>query len=131
MTEQRYFCDLASMSRRCMSSFQDSSWAALNRSTHDLIDHVNMENVPAKSLLDQLRAALQLSQSVATAWSDGAELDCFMAFNILLHQRDQALRGASPLLLKDEKESRRTAPFRSKVFCQGRICRALRPALFW
>ena len=28
---------------------------------------------------------------MATAWSDGATLDCAIAYNILLHQRDQAL----------------------------------------
>ena len=83
----------------------------MNRSIQGLIDHVSMKNVPAESLLEQLRAALQLSQSVA--WSDVAALDCSMAFNILLHQWDQALWDASPFLSQDEKESLRTAPFGS------------------
>ena len=96
--EQRYFRDLASMSRRrlCITSFQNCSGAALNSSI--LIDHVSVDNVPAESLLEQLRAALQLSQYVATAWSNCAALDCSMAFNILLHQRDQALLDDSPNL---------------------------------
>ena len=49
--EQRYFCDLASMSRRrlCIFSIQDWSGAALNHSIQGLIDHLSMENVPAES----------------------------------------------------------------------------------
>ena len=56
-------------------------------------------------------ATLQLSQSVATAWSDGTTLDCAIAYNILLHQRDQALWGVSSLGSQDERERLRTAPF--------------------
>ena len=52
---------------------------------------------------------------MATAWSDGAELDCSMAFNILLHQRERALLDASPHLSQVEKESLRTVPFGSPL----------------
>ena len=74
--EQRYFRDLASMSRirLCISSFQDPG-------PHQPC----VENVQTESLLEQLRAALQVSQSVATAWSDGAALDCSMTFNISIY----------------------------------------------
>ncbi|KAK2191068.1 hypothetical protein NP493_60g03005 [Ridgeia piscesae] len=48
-------------------------------------------NVSKEHLLEQLKATLQLSQSVATAWSDDATLDCAIAYNILLHQQDQVL----------------------------------------
>ena len=62
-------------------------------------------------MLEQLKTTLQLSQSVATSWSDGATLECAIANNILLHQRDQALRGVSPLVSLEERELLRTAPF--------------------
>ena len=75
------------MRQLCISSFQDWTGSALNRSTPGLIDHVGIGNVSTEHLLEQLKATLQLSLSVATAWSDGATLD----YNILLHQRDQAL----------------------------------------
>ena len=48
---------------------------------------------------------------MATAWYDGATLDCAIAYNILLHQQDQALRGVSPLVPLEEREHFRTAPF--------------------
>ena len=64
-----------------ISSFQDWTETALNQSIEGLIDH----------LFEQLKATLQLSQSVVTAWSNGTTLDCAIAYNILLHQRDQAL----------------------------------------
>ena len=48
---------------------------------------------------------------MATAWYDGATLDCAIANNILLHQQDQALRGISPLVPLEERERFRTAPF--------------------
>ena len=62
-------------------------------------------------LLELLKATLQLSQSVATAWSDNTILDCAIAYNILLHQRDQALRGVYPLVSQDERERLRIASF--------------------
>ena len=112
-TEQRYFRDPTAMScrRLCISSFQDWTVAALNRSLQGLIDHVSIGNVSIEHLLEQLKATLQLSHSVATAWSDGATLDCAIAYNILLHQRDQALRGVSPLVSQDELECLRTGSF--------------------
>ena len=99
-TEQKYFRDLAAMTRRrlCISSFQDWTGAALNRSIQGLIDHVDIGSVSTEQLLENLKATLQLSQSMATAWSYGATLDCAIAYNTVLHQRDQALRGVSPLL---------------------------------
>ena len=111
--EQKYFRDLASMTRRrlCISSFQDWTGAALNRSILGLIDHVGIGSVSTEQLLEQLKATLQLSQSVATAWSDAATLDCAIAYNILLHQRDQALRGVSPLVSQEEQERLRMVPF--------------------
>ena len=82
------------MTRRwlCISSFQDWTGAALKRSIQGLVEHVGIGSVST----EQLKATLQLSHSVATGWSDGATLDCAFAYNILLHQRDQALRGVSP-----------------------------------
>ena len=59
----------------------------------DCFDQVGIGNVSTEHLLEQLKATLQLSQSVATAWSDGATLDCAIAYNILLHQRDRVGRG--------------------------------------
>ena len=85
--------------------------AALNRSIQGLIDHVDIGSVSTEQLLQQLKATLQLSQSVATAWYDGATLDFTITYNILLHQRDQALRGVSPLVPLEEQERFRTAPF--------------------
>ena len=38
-------------------------------------------------------------------------MDCAIAYNILLHQRDQALRGVSPLVPLEEREHLRIAPF--------------------
>ena len=101
------------MTRRqlCISSFQDWTGAALNRSIQGLIDHVDIGSVSTEQLLEQLKATLQLFQSVATAWYDGATLDCAIAYNILLHQQDQALRGVSPLVPLMERERFRTAPF--------------------
>ena len=65
-------------------------------------------NVSIEQLLEQLKATLQLYQSVATAWSDGATLDCAIAYNMLLHQRDQ---GVSPHESQEEWECLRMAPF--------------------
>ena len=48
---------------------------------------------------------------MATAWSDGATSDCAIAYNILLHQRDQALWGVSSLGSQDERERLLTAVF--------------------
>ena len=45
---------------------------------------------------------------MATAWYDGAILDCAIAYNILLHQQDQALRGVSPHVPLEERERLRT-----------------------
>ena len=100
-TEHKYFPDLAAMTRRrlCISSFQDWTGAALNRSIQGLIDHVDIGSISTEQLLEQLKATLQLSQSVATAWYDGATLDCAIAYNIL---------GVVPL---EEREHLRTAPF--------------------
>ena len=86
-TEQKYFRDLAAMTRRrlCISSFQDWMGAALNRAIQGLIDHVGIGSVSREQLLEQLKATLQLSQSGATAWYDGATLACAIAYNILLH----------------------------------------------
>jgi len=113
-TEQKYFRDLTYMTRRRLcTSFQDWTGAALNQSIQGLIDHVGIGNVFTEQLLEQLKTTLQLSQSVATAWSDGATLDCTIAYNILLHQRDQALRGVSRLVSQEERERFRTAPFGS------------------
>jgi len=97
--------------RLCISSFQDWTGAALNRSILGLIDHVGIGNVSTEQLLEHLKATLQLSQSVATVWSDGATLDCAITYNILLHQRDQALQGVSPLVSQEERERLRKAPF--------------------
>ena len=85
--------------------------AALNRAMQGLIDHVGIGSVSREHLLEQLKATLQLSQSAANGWSDGATLDCAIAYNILLHQREQALRGVSPLVSLEERELLRTAPF--------------------
>ena len=85
--------------------------AALNRSIQGLIDHVDIGSVSTEQLLEQLKATLQLSQSVATAWYDGTTLDCAIAYYILLHQRDQALRGVSPVVPLEEREHLRTASF--------------------
>lgn len=115
-TEQRYFHDLAAMSRRrlCVSCFHDWTGAAPIRSIQGLIDHVGVGKIiTTESPLQQLRVTMQLSQSVATAWSDDVILDCAIAYNMVLHQRDQALRGVSTLLSQDERESLRTAPFGS------------------
>ena len=101
MTRQRLY----------ISSFQEWTGAALNQFIQGLIDHVDIGSVSTEQLLEQLKATLQLSQSVATAWYDGATLDCAIAYNILLHQRDQALRGVSPLVPLEEREHLRTAPF--------------------
>ena len=81
------------MTRRWLgiSSFQYWTGAALNRSIQGLIDHMDIGSISTEQLLEQLKATLQLSQSVATAWYDGATLDCAIAYNILLHQQDQAL----------------------------------------
>ena len=65
--EQKYFHDLAAMTRqRLCISFQDWTGAALNRSIQGLIDHVDIGSVSTEQLLEQLKATLQLSQSVAT-----------------------------------------------------------------
>ena len=111
--EQKYFRDLAAMTRRqlCISSFQDWMGAALNRSIRGLIGHVDIGSVSTEQLLEQFKATLPLSQSVATAWYDGATLDCAIAYNILPHQQDQALRGVSPLVPLEEREHLHTAPF--------------------
>ena len=85
--------------------------AALNRAIQGLIDLVDIGSVSTEQLLEQLKATLQLSQSVATAWYDGVTLDCAITYNILLHQQDQALRGVSPLVPLEEREHFRTASF--------------------
>ena len=110
---QKYFRDLAAMTRRrlCISSFQYWMGAALNRAIQGLIDHIGIGSVSREQLLEQLKATLQLSQSVATGWSDGATLDCAIAYNNLLHQREQALREVSPLVSLEEREFMRTVPF--------------------
>ena len=112
-TEQKYFRDLAAMTRRrlCISSFQGWTGATLNRSIQGLIDHLDIGSVSTEQLLEHLKATLQLSQSVATAWYDGATLDSAIAYNILLHQRDQVLPGVSPLVPLEDRERLRTAPF--------------------
>ena len=97
--------------RLCISSFQDWTGAALNRYILGLIDDVGIGSVSTEQLLEQLKATLQLYQSVATAWSDGATMDCAIAYKILLHQRDQTLRGVSPRVSQEERERLRTAPF--------------------
>ena len=101
------------MTRRqlCISSFQDWTAAALNQFIQGLIDHVDIGSVFTEQLLEQLKATLQLSQSGATAWYDGATVDCAIAYNFLLHQRDQALRGVSPLVPLEEREHLHAAPF--------------------
>ena len=97
--------------RLCISSFQDWTGAALNRSLQGLIDHTDIGSVSTEQLLKQLKATLQLSQSVATAWYDGATLECAINYNIPLHQQNQALRGVSHLVPLEERERFRTAPF--------------------
>ena len=72
---------------------------------------MDIGSVSTEQLLKQFKATLQLSKSRATAWYDGATLDCAIAYNILLHQQDQALRGISPLVPLEERERFRTAPF--------------------
>ena len=99
------------MRQLCISSFQDWTRTALNWSIQGLIDHVGIGNVSTEHLLEQLKATLHLSQSVATAWSDGATLDCTIAYKIMLCQWDQALWGVSSLVSQDEWEFLRTAPF--------------------
>ena len=77
--EQKYFCDLATMTRRrlCISSFQDWTGAACNRSILGLIDHVDIGSVPQNNCWNSLRQHYScLSITVATAWSDGTTLDC-------------------------------------------------------
>ena len=101
MTRQRLY----------ISSFQEWTGAALNQFIQGLIDHVDIGSVSTEQLLEQLKATLQLSQSGATAWYEGANLDCAISYNFLLHQRDQALRGVSPLVPLEEWEHLRTAPF--------------------
>ena len=56
-TEQKYFHDLAAMTRRrlCISSFQDWMGAALNRAIQGLIDHVGIGSVSREQLLERLR----------------------------------------------------------------------------
>ena len=84
------------MTRRPLCiSFHDWMGAALNRTIQGLIDHLDIGSVSTEQLLEHFKATLQLSQSVATAWYDGATLGCAIAYNILLHQRDQALRCVS------------------------------------
>ena len=97
--EHRYFRDLAAMSpqRLCISSFQDWTGAALNRSIQGLTDHVGIINMSTEYVLEQLKATLQLSQLVVAVWSDDATLDCANAYNVLLHQRDQTLQGVCSL----------------------------------
>ena len=109
-TEHKYFRDLTAMTCRwlCISSFQDSTRAALNRAIQGLIAHVDIGSVSTEQLLEQLKATLQ---SVATAWYDGVTLDSAITYNILLHQQDQALWGVSPLVPLEEREHLRTAPF--------------------
>ena len=106
-TEQ-VFCDLAAITCRQLCISQDWTGTVLNRSIQGLIDHVGIGNVSTEHLLEQLNATLQLSQSVATAWSGGATLDCVIT---LLQQQDQALRRVSPLVSQDEREHLRSAPF--------------------
>ena len=72
---------------------------------------MDIGSVSTEQLLKQLKTTLQLSQSVAMAWYDGANLDCAIAYNILLHQQDQALRRVSALMPLEERERFRTAPF--------------------
>ena len=72
---------------------------------------VDIGSISTEQLFEQLKATLQLSRSVASAWSDGATLHCAIAYNILLHQLDQALRGVSPLVSLEELEHLCTAPF--------------------
>ena len=98
--------------RLCISSFQAWTGTALSRSMQGLIDHVGIGSVSTEQLLEQFKATLQLSQSVATGWSNGATLDCAIACNILLlYQRDQPLRGVSHLVSLEERELLCTAPF--------------------
>ena len=62
---EKYFHDLAAMIRRRLCiSFQDWTGAALNRSIQGLIDHMGIGSVSTEQLLEQLKATLQLSQSV-------------------------------------------------------------------
>ena len=72
---------------------------------------MDIGSVSTEQLLEQFKATLQLSQSGATAWYDGATLACAIAYNILLHQQDQALQGVSPVVPLEERERFRTAPF--------------------
>ena len=79
--EQKYFCDLATMTRRqlCISSFQDWTGAARNRSILGLIYHVGIGSVPQNHCWNSLRQHYSyLSITVATAWSDGTTFDCAM-----------------------------------------------------
>ena len=43
---------------------------------------MDIGSISTEQLLEQLKATLQLSQSVATAWYDGATLDCAIVYNI-------------------------------------------------
>ena len=83
-TEQKYFRYLAAMTHRrlCISSMLDWMGAALNRSIQQLTDHTDIGSIFTEQLFEQLKATLQLSQSVATAWYDGATLDCAIVYNI-------------------------------------------------
>ena len=91
--------------RLCIMSFQDWSGAARNRSIQGIIDHFGAGTSSAESVLHQLQSTLQLSQSIAAAWSDGAVPDCAVTYNVSLHQRDLTLHGASSLSSQDERRA--------------------------
>ena len=109
--EQRYFRDFAAKTRRrlCISSFQDWTGAALNWSIQGPTDHVGIGNVSTENLLEQLKATLQLSQSVATAWSD-LPTKLQLWHKVASRQRDNALyRDSAPFAVSKT----RAAPHRS------------------
>ena len=69
------------------------------------------ETCPQNTYWSSWRQHYSVSQSMATAWSDSANLDCAITYNILLHQWDQALWGVSSLGSQEERERLRTDAF--------------------
>ena len=108
-TEQKYFRDLAAMTRRrlCISSFQDWTGAALNQSIQGLIDHVDIGSVSQNSCwnsLRQLYSCLNQGQQLGTMalpWIAPSPTTSYCINGTKL----------SPLVPLEEREDLRTAPF--------------------
>ena len=99
--------------RLCISSFQDWTGAALNRSKLGLIDHVGIGSVPQNNCWNSLRQHYSCLSQLSWYYSH----NCMVRWHYiglrhhLQHQRNQALRGVSPLVSQEERERLRTAPF--------------------